>query len=1217
MNPGATLDHLNTKLDSGAAPDVAEALAELLELWRTTTGPSDEHHDQQVPGEHVDRGRVAWVLVRALGAQWEHDHNPDHLRAGITVSKALVLDQPADGGRALNVFLRLMYQLSPSHDTEVAAVNAALTAYARMGIRALPLAAPLLPDGPTADIPSPTGQPSPRPWQWIARSPAGINHEAAIHYCEFFLDELPPRSPAAIGLRLSQLRHLRSMVQATKDDRLAKRTVSALDYLLVDAFTSHPAFMFLDDIMMEALLAAHAGTGESAALRACAIRAAGRAMEEILDESHRLGFDASKLVVNMLNSFQADSSTASDLLPLLRNMALIPGIQASLVRRIRVAQVRIQLLNPQSNDIASLLEVRSLALALLEDADSVEDRQSVLLQLGKTLAQLPLDILEGLGDDEVSLWDELASFPTPDEMSQAVKLSSMLPALTRHVSRGNMNALSLARNALNSAQALSHSMPEYKDFLERLEWDFCISCPAASSKDRLDYLSDALTGPYRRLPDVVWRRLRHVHEANPTIFATHLQEELPDDVQTQAHVLAEASQHRHVVWCRGVLSELCTLLSIDDQLLMIESVIHRLSPTHPWQDELVRRFWDSTGNLIPGSELAVRTSLLLISHFGTELPLSEIALLLVPLDPRNDEQVSEQLLLGNLLKSQGQTGRALACFQRVAKSQFDDIGIRSLAAAEVQRICGDLSAGSSSLSAQWSTVWGVYDQIASSLYWSWAVDQKDDFSLRARQQLPERAAYAALRAGRVLAAIDYIESGQAMMANATLRRTSRNPDLVRIHHPAELGLWERATARLAQTLRSEFPEPDDVSLGIALTFPPTRRLDREDFLRRLARRRPDLSDLLSEERRAKEGLMAVAGPLLPPPDVGTLITHCANTGSQFIYLVTTPWGGAAILVRPDGGINPIDLPNLTEDAVHQWTHLRDQQAPTRGPVRGPDSEPDPDTVEAQLASMAQAMGPLIEHLSDHDPLSPLLVVPAGPLALLPIAAAFQLARGRKSWLDVHIAASARLHITAHDNAAPLMANTLLAAVTDPEQSSSNGSVLPPLPGAHAEGELLHERWDARHWTGASATRDNLNTAASLATKALHLALHGMIDDDDPEHSTLFLAHGRTLNATEISRQRINSRLVYLASCWTGKPASRLPDEALGFPTLLIQSGAPAVIAPLWPINDAAARTVTETFYREWLDRGAAPGAALAVAMQTARRAHPETATWAAFTFYGA
>lgn len=91
-------------------------------------------------------------------------------------------------------------------------------------------------------------------------------------------------------------------------------------------------------------------------------------------------------------------------------------------------------------------------------------------------------------------------------------------------------------------------------------------------------------------------------------------------------------------------------------------------------------------------------------------------------------------------------------------------------------------------------------------------------------------------------------------------------------------------------------------------------------------------------------------------------------------------------------------------------------------------------------------------------------------------------------------------------------------------------------------------------------------------------------------------------------------LITLAACWLGAPGARLPDEAIGFPTLLVEAGAGSVVAPLWPVPDEATEPFMVLFYL-LLAKGNSPARALAEAQASMGDLDPSA--WAAFFVAGA
>ena len=137
---------------------------------------------------------------------------------------------------------------------------------------------------------------------------------------------------------------------------------------------------------------------------------------------------------------------------------------------------------------------------------------------------------------------------------------------------------------------------------------------------------------------------------------------------------------------------------------------------------------------------------------------------------------------------------------------------------------------------------------------------------------------------------------------------------------------------------------------------------------------------------------------------------------------------------------------------------------------------------------------------------------------------------------------------------------------------------------------------------------------------LHLASHGVFDPTDPLNSALLLASdgqndGR-LTASEIYELKLDASLVTLSACQTGLGRVQSGDDVVGLTRGFLFSGADAIVASLWLVDDAATSELMQAFYRARPEIGAR--AALRQAQRTLRESgkdHPYY--WAAFQLVGA
>jgi tetratricopeptide (TPR) repeat protein len=236
-----------------------------------------------------------------------------------------------------------------------------------------------------------------------------------------------------------------------------------------------------------------------------------------------------------------------------------------------------------------------------------------------------------------------------------------------------------------------------------------------------------------------------------------------------------------------------------------------------------------------------------------------------------------------------------------------------------------------------------------------------------------------------------------------------------------------------------------------------------------------------------------------------------------------------------------------------------------------------------------------------------ILVPDGPLNLL--APALLDAGGGREWMRVPAAAVLVQLREAEAGASPPSPPRALAL------AGGEGGLA--LPGARRELEAL-----TRSYAGVTALQLDGAGAAPLAMDRLrgyallHFATHAELDDQSPWQSALLLGDTR-FTAAEIARERLDARLAVLAACASADGRRLSGEGVLGLASAFLSAGAPAVVATLWPVDDAATAQLMERFYAG-LAAGRSAAAALAEA-QAGLRAEPATAHpffWAGVVLVG-
>ncbi len=145
-------------------------------------------------------------------------------------------------------------------------------------------------------------------------------------------------------------------------------------------------------------------------------------------------------------------------------------------------------------------------------------------------------------------------------------------------------------------------------------------------------------------------------------------------------------------------------------------------------------------------------------------------------------------------------------------------------------------------------------------------------------------------------------------------------------------------------------------------------------------------------------------------------------------------------------------------------------------------------------------------------------------------------------------------------------------------------------------------------------------------RVVHFATHALLNAQRPELSGIVLslvdekgeAIDGFLRLNEIYNLNLAADLVVLSACQTGLGKDVNGEGLLGLTRGFMYAGALCVMTSLWKINDSATADIMERFYREFLNRGKPPSAALREAQLQMLRQQQFQAPyyWAAFVTQG-
>ena len=259
----------------------------------------------------------------------------------------------------------------------------------------------------------------------------------------------------------------------------------------------------------------------------------------------------------------------------------------------------------------------------------------------------------------------------------------------------------------------------------------------------------------------------------------------------------------------------------------------------------------------------------------------------------------------------------------------------------------------------------------------------------------------------------------------------------------------------------------------------------------------------------------------------------------------------------------------------------------------------------------------------------LIVVPAGPLERLPLAA---LRTPDEAWLAERFALSVVPSATVLSQLRRRKASTApdaLLAVAWSGLPAGGGPRAAPAGGAggglgSADAEVRDVAREVRGLSGAvriqiDATEDAFKHAPLDRYRALHLAAHARIDEVVPRRSGILLGPDARddglLQLNEIGMLHLNANVVVLATCRSQVGRLVRGEGLMSLSRMFIYAGARSVVASLWAVDDAETRTLMRRFYGALAD-GYPPDTALQQAQIAMIRQGRGPSTWAAFTVAG-
>lgn len=136
-----------------------------------------------------------------------------------------------------------------------------------------------------------------------------------------------------------------------------------------------------------------------------------------------------------------------------------------------------------------------------------------------------------------------------------------------------------------------------------------------------------------------------------------------------------------------------------------------------------------------------------------------------------------------------------------------------------------------------------------------------------------------------------------------------------------------------------------------------------------------------------------------------------------------------------------------------------------------------------------------------------------------------------------------------------------------------------LTGAEKEAQNISNILNTSYITGHEITKEKFLQKLSQST-LLHFAGHGYFANENELFSSIILSGDEPLSTKEILEQAINTNLIVLSACETGRHMHHDGQEQIGLASSFLFAGASSVITSLWPVDDNSTELFFTTFYKK-------------------------------------
>ncbi|HZY81950.1 MAG TPA: CHAT domain-containing protein, partial [Cyclobacteriaceae bacterium] len=146
----------------------------------------------------------------------------------------------------------------------------------------------------------------------------------------------------------------------------------------------------------------------------------------------------------------------------------------------------------------------------------------------------------------------------------------------------------------------------------------------------------------------------------------------------------------------------------------------------------------------------------------------------------------------------------------------------------------------------------------------------------------------------------------------------------------------------------------------------------------------------------------------------------------------------------------------------------------------------------------------------------------------------------------------------------------------------------PLPGATEEVNAISKLMNGESWINEEATETNFKKYSG-DYDVLHLAMHSLLNDEEPRYSELLFNHRKDnendgyLTIAEIYNLKLNAQLVVLSACSSGFGKIQNGEGPISLSRAFSYAGCPSVVMSLWKVPDLVTTSIMKNFYESLSD----------------------------------